>query len=246
MKKINFNRQWEFILENNIDEFSTHGIMKYSDAAGAPARFYANNNWDKIDLPHDWTLSLEKSLFANAMSGSYPNTRYHRSMTERHADNITAYNVGWYRKEFQLDPEWEGKRIFIEFEGIYRDSMIWVNGVYLDRHASGYTSFAIELTDHLLFGEDNSIAVRVDCEQAEGWWYEGAGIYRNVNLHIGEPVYFKYNQTVVTTELDGSVCASAILVNDTTDEKEVNVLFTVADMDGSTVATSEAKVSIPP
>ena len=207
MKKIRINSGWNFTFENNLDEFTTFGFDKYSDAAGAAARFYDYNNWERVDLPHDWSLSLERTMEANPFAGAYPNTRYHRFKSERHSDVSEVYNIGWYRKQFTLDPEREGKRIFIEFEGIFRDAAVWVNGVYLDRHTSGYTSFALELTDHLIFGEDNSIAVRVDSEQAEGWWYEGAGIYRNVNILIGEPVYIKYNGVTVKTENDGHVTA---------------------------------------
>ena len=97
-------------------------------------------------------------------------------------------SVGWYRKEFAYDPAWKGKRVFLEFEGVYRDSTFWVNGMYMDNHCSGYTSFLLELTDALYEDDINSIAVRVDVEQVEGYWYEGAGIYRNVNLLVAEEV----------------------------------------------------------
>ncbi|MBR7098070.1 MAG: DUF4982 domain-containing protein, partial [Clostridia bacterium] len=219
---------------------------KYSDAAGAAARFYDYSNWQTVDLPHDWAISLQKNCFANYFAGAYPNTSYHRHMEERHSNIETVYNIGWYRKQFSIDPEWEGKRVFIEFEGVFRDAIVWVNGVYLDRHNSGYTSFSLELTDHLVFGEDNSIAVRVDSEQAEGWWYEGAGIYRNVNLLIGEPIYFKYHQTIVKADLNGQVEASAILVNDTADVVEKTVAWCIEDTEGRTVARAENTVSISP
>ena len=246
MKKITFNKDWKFTFQNLMDEFNTFGFDKYSDAAGAAARFYDYSNWENVDIPHDWTVSLQKTPFANPFAGGYPNTHYHRFMEERHSNIETVYNIGWYRKQFTLEPEWEGKCIFIEFEGIFRDAIVWVNGVYLDRHNSGYTSFAIELTDHLVFGEDNSIAVRVDSEQAEGWWYEGAGIYRNVNLLIGEPMYFKYNQTVVKSDLNGYVEASAILVNDTADVVEKTVAWCIEDTNGREVAHAVNTVSILP
>ncbi|MBR7099111.1 MAG: beta-galactosidase, partial [Clostridia bacterium] len=219
---------------------------KYSDAAGAAARFYDYSNWQTVDLPHDWAISLQKNCFANYFAGAYPNTSYHRFMEERHSNIETVYNIGWYRKQFFIDPEWEGKRVFIEFEGIFRDAIVWVNGVYLDRHNSGYTSFTIEITDHLVIGEDNSIAVRVDSEQLEGWWYEGAGIYRNVHLLIGEPTYFKYNQTVVKADLNGRVEASAILVNDTADIAEKTVAWCIEDANGGEVARAESTVLIAP
>ena len=246
MKKITFNKDWKFTFQNLMDGFNTFGFDKYSDAAGAAARFYDYSNWENVDIPHDWTVSLQKTPFANPFAGGYPNTHYHRFMEERHSNIETVYNIGWYRKQFTLEPEWEGKCIFIEFEGIFRDAIVWVNGVYLDRHNSGYTSFAIELTDHLVFGEDNSIAVRVDSEQAEGWWYEGAGIYRNVNLLIGEPMYFKYNQTVVKSDLNGYVEASAILVNDTADVVEKTVAWCIEDTNGREVAHAVNTVSILP
>ena len=246
MKKLTFNKQWHFTLENEIDEFNLFGFDKYSDAAGAPARFYDHCNWEQVDLPHDWTLSLEKNPHGNTYGGAYPNTIYNRAMTERRSEGFTAYPIGWYRKQFQLNPEWEGKRIFIEFEGVFRDAVVWVNGVYLDRHTSGYTSFAIELTDHLVFGEDNSIAVRADSGLPEGWWYEGAGIYRNVNLLIGEPVYFKYNQTVVKTELDGKVDASAVLMNDTSETVVRTVKWSISDAEGKVVAKTSLEVSLEP
>ncbi len=245
MKKISFNRDWRFALENDIDGFNTFGFAKYSDSTGAAARFYDNSNWQKVDLPHDWALTLEKDQGANTFAGAYPNTHYHRFMSEHASKAKDIYNIGWYRKQFFFDPEWKGKRIWIEFEGIFRDAIVWVNGVYLDRHNSGYTSFAIDITDHLLDGE-NSVAVRVDSDQPEGWWYEGAGIYRNVNLMIGEPIYFKYCKTFVRSEIDGSVHVSSVLVNDTEAECERIVDFKVIDRDGNEVASAKSAVSLSP
>lgn len=138
MRRINFNKNWNFTFQNSIDEFNTFGFDKYSDAAGAAARFYDYSNWEQVDLPHDWALSLQKNPLSNMFAGAYPNTKYNRTMEERHSNIETVYNIGWYRKQFTVDPEWLGKRVFIEFEGIFRDAIIWVNGVYLDRHTSGY------------------------------------------------------------------------------------------------------------
>jgi beta-galactosidase len=247
MKKMRFNKNWKFTLGASLDEFNTFGLEKYSDAAGAAARFYDHCNWEDVDLPHDWALSLQKSQYANTFAGAYPNTFFHRFMSERRSALETVYHIGWYRKQFAFDEAWAGKRIFIEFEGIFRDAIIWVNGTYLDRHGSGYTTFAIDITDHLLPGEDNSIAVRVDSEQAEGWWYEGSGIYRNVNLLIGEPVYFKYHQSVIASDADGCIEASAILVNDCADAAEQGVDWRIYDADGREAASAKtAPVVIDP
>ena len=170
MKKINFNKNWTFILENELDAFNTYGLLKYTGAHGAAARFYNNSNWKKVDLPHDWAAMLPKNPFANTFAGARDNTHYHRFATEVHSDTKDVCNIGWYRKEFVIDEETRaGNRVFLEFEGVFRNASYWINGVYIDSHFSGYTGFTFEITDHLVTGE-NSVAVRVDTEQPEGWF----------------------------------------------------------------------------
>ena len=230
MQQINLNFGWLFTLEKDLDCFNGFSFDKYSDAIGAPARYYDHCSWQKIDLPHDWSIALEKDLKANTFAGARPNTRWHRFMTERHSDIDDVSSVGWYRKHFMPDPCWQGKRVFIEFEGVFRDSVFWINGTYMDRHNSGYTSFLFEITDHLVFGEDNSIAVRVDTSQAEGWWYEGSGVYRNVFLYVAEPVYIKPRKTIIKTALDGRVSVECTVVNDTPEPFCGDVVFETADI----------------
>lgn len=246
MKKINFNKDWQFILEKDLDAYNCHGLQKSAEATGAPARFYDYNNWKRVELPHDWAVALPKSLAANTMAGARANTHYCRFFSEGRTNLGEVFSVGWYRKDFFLDEALEGKRVFIEFEGVFRDATVFVNGTYIDRHASGYTGFLLEITDQLVPGEDNSIAVRVDTEQPEGWWYEGAGIYRNVWLLIAEPLYFKHGKTVVKTALDGTVTASAVLVNDKETPAAATALWQILGADGSTVATLKTPFEIAP
>ena len=240
MNKICINQNWYFIPENELDCFNQFGFEKYADAIGAPARFYDHPAWAKVDLPHDWAVALPVDMRANTFAGARPNTRWHRYMTERRSECDEVFCIGWYRKHFTPEANWAGKRVFVEFEGVFLDAMVWVNGVYLDRHASGYTSFMIELTDHLVFGEENSIAVRVDSTQNEGWWYEGAGIYRNVFLHIAEPVYVQPRTLTILTSPDGTVEAACTVVNDTGEPFEGDILFAVDDQ------TAVCSTSIPP
>lgn len=246
MINISFNHDWHFTFAQSLDAFNHFGMDKYTDAVGAPARWYDHDNWQQIDLPHDWAVALPKNLAANTFAGGRANSHFHRFTNERHNEIAEIYSVGWYRKTFDFDPAWTGKRIFIEFEGIFRDAMVWVNGCYLDRHNSGYTGFILELTDHLVPGTDNSIAVRVDSDQPEGWWYEGAGIYRNVNLLIAEQVGFKYHQTVVKTALDGTVTVRAILQNETVETVMAQPCWTILNREGEPVATASAEAQILP
>jgi len=244
VEKINFDRNWEFTFDNALDAYNIYGFDKYAEASGAASRFYDYSNWEKIDLPHDWAVVLPKNLAANTFAGARANSHFHRYMTERQSPVETIYNVGWYRKQFPFDPAWAGKRVFLEFEGVFRDAIVWVNGAYMDRHCSGYTGFILDITDHILPDEDNSIAVRVDSDQPEGWWYEGAGIYRHVNLWVAEPVYFQHNKTVIKTALDGKVYATAVLVNDTAAPAALPVQWEIRDGNGI-VAAAKDTVTIP-
>ena len=91
--------------------------------------------------------------------------------------------IGWYRKRFTLPADYSDKLVYLEFEGIFRDSEIYVNGTFIGRHMSGYTGMRFEISDVLYFdGRENVVAVRVDCTQNEGWFYEGAGIYRHFSM----------------------------------------------------------------
>ncbi len=165
-------------------------------------------------------------------------------MTEGHSGVDEIYNAAWYRREFDYQPEWRTKHIFLEFEGVYRNCEVFVNGEYMDRHLSGYTSFVIEITDQLRDdGCKNSIAVRVDTDQPEGWWYEGGGIYRNVNLLIGEPCYFEQYKTAVRADAEGRVKVSARLCNDAPRALEAEVGVEVIAADGNAVASARLPVN---
>lgn len=245
MRSYRFNKDWEFTLDQNLDTYNFFGIQKMAEAIGAPAQYYEHSNWSRVTLPHDWAVALPKNLEADTITGSRATSHYSRFHTEKHNDLEEVYNIGWYRKSFPFDPAWAGKRVFIEFEGIFRDATVWVNGVYLDRHFSGYTSFILELTDHLHPGESNSIAVRVDSEHYEGWFYEGAGIYRNVNILVGEPTCFKHWETVVKADVSGSVKASAILENDSPQDFSTPVVWEILDKGGNIVARQETGAIVP-
>lgn len=246
MKRTLLNECWEFLLGNDLSTFPLDGFKKCSAAEGPAERLLEYNHWERIDLPHDWAIALPKSPEADHWLGGRNKTHFHNGMTERHSDAERVDNIGYYRKNLPWDPAWEGKRIFLEFEGVFRDAEFWVNGVYMDRHLSGYTGFLFEITDQLLPDETNSIAVRVNADQPEGWWYEGAGIYRNVWLLVGEPAYLKPYETVVTATLDGAVHASAILVNDTAEPVSKTAVWEVCAPDGAIVASAESTVTAPP
>lgn len=246
MKKINFNKGWEFILGQEVDGFPLYGFQKYSDATGPAARRYEYSNWERVDLPHDWAAALPIDPNGNTFQGAKACSHYSLGYTENLLETKEVAHIGWYRKQFALSDEWKDKRIFIEFEGIFRDATVWVNGTYMTRHTSGYTGFQLDITDHLWENEPNSVAVRVDSDQPEGWWYEGAGIYRNVWLRIAEPIYVIPEKTAIRTELNGEVTVDSVVVNDTERAFDGVVEWTVYDREGACVVRTETTASIAP
>ncbi len=153
--------------------------------------------WKSINLPHDWSIELPFSEKAPAttLGGALPG------------------GIGWYQKTFHLPNTSKGKRIYIEFDGIYRNSEVWINGHLLGKRPNGYISFQYELTDHLVFGEKlNKILVKADnSAQPNSRWYTGSGIYRNVRLVTTDPIAVGYEGSFVTTPMVDSKLASVQL-----------------------------------
>lgn len=143
-----------------------------------------DSDWTALDLPHDWSITLERGPDepSGASGGFFPMGR------------------GWYRKTFTAPREWQGKNVFIEFEGVYMNAEVWLNENFLGRHPYGYTSFSYDLTPYLNLGEENALRVCVDnSAQLNSRWYSGSGIYRPVWLHVGEPLHIPIWGVYVTT-----------------------------------------------
>jgi beta-galactosidase len=145
---------------------------KAGAAHGAAAMTFDDSDWREVDLPHDWAIEAPVDREANIAQG------YRRR------------GVGWYRRTIRLDPALKGKYLEIDFGAIATHATIWVNGTIVDRNWSGYNGVHVDITPLARFGDElNTIAVRVDADPMEGWWYEGAGIYRHVWLAVREPVH---------------------------------------------------------
>lgn len=136
--------------------------------------------WTAVDLPHDWAVDLP---FAAEASHS------HGYKTVGHQYPETS--VGWYRKTIHIGEEDRGKHLWLQFDGIFRDARVWINGFYLGHEPSGYATQLYDISEYLNYGGDNLICVRADASLEEGWFYEGAGIYRHVWLNKSAPVHVK-------------------------------------------------------
>jgi beta-galactosidase len=192
---------WKFHFGHDADmdrDFgygSSSGYAKAGQTGGPPNPRFDTSGWQKVNLPHDWVVSLpfvqdaDKDVLNH---GSKP-------VGPRYPDT----SVGWYRRTFRIPQSDLGKRITLEFDGVFRDCIVWVNGHQVARNQSGYIGFSADITDVLNYGDDNVLAVRVDASQYEGWFYEGAGIYRHVWLVKTDPVHVPQWGTYVTSEVHG-------------------------------------------
>lgn len=154
------------------------------DASGAQQAQFDDTGWKDIQIPHDWSIEgpKDKNSPGQTKFGYFPG------------------GVGWYRKHFRLSSEDEGKKIFIDFDGVYQNSEVWINGHSLGRRPYGFIGFQHDLTPYVKFDQDNVLAVRVDnSDQPNCRWYTGSGIYRDVRLTIADKLHAKNCGTYVTT-----------------------------------------------
>ncbi len=189
---------------------------------------FDDSSWRLLDLPHDWSIEGEFSDTNAASPGG----------------GALPGGIGWYRKTFRVSDSDKDKLIYIEFDGVYKNSDVWINGNHLGRWPYGYTSFRYELTPYLLYGEEeNVIAVKVDnSQQPNSRWYSGSGIYRNVWLEKTSTVAVDHWGTFVTTP---AVSADQALLRVITQVKnqsgsgpEIRLETSVYDEDNRRVAYS--------
>lgn len=238
-----FNNGWSFSLgyAGDMAKDFSHGTEYFSYVAkilsnngneGPVSPSFDDSSWQKVSLPHDWVVDLPFAAEASHSHG-------YKCVGWRYP----ASSVGWYRKKFNVPESDRGKRILIEFEGIFRDSEVFCNGIYLGHERSGYASSVYDLTEYLDYGADNLITVRVDASLEEGWYYEGAGIYRNVYLHkTGKTAIEPYGVSLKEYRFNPSRTActvvSEIRVGKVGAESGYLVAQTLLDADGKSVATA--------
>lgn len=210
---------------NNATErtqnFDANWKFYLGDAGNAQTSNFDDSKWRNISLPHDYSIEQEYSKQMEAESGYLPG------------------GTGWYRKHFTVGNELKGKEIRLDFDGVYMNSTVYINGEELGTHPYGYTPFSFDLTDHIKFGEENVIAVKVDHKTPSSRWYSGSGIYRSVNLTVTDAVNVALNGTKVETpELEQNKTTVKTKVkttveNDGEEAKEVVLTHTVFEKGNS-------------
>jgi beta-galactosidase len=198
------------------------------DPSGAEQPAFDAGGWRSLDLPHDWSIEGPyDSAAATTGRGGYLPT-----------------GVGWYRRAFTVPREWRGRRVAIEFDGVYENSDVWVNGQHLGKRPYGYISFHFDLTPHLRQGQ-NVVAVRVDNSgQPNSRWYSGSGIYRHVWLTVTDPLHIAHWGTFVTTPAVDSAAAQVAvrsrLVNESAGARSGRLRTVIVDATGKEVARTES------
>lgn len=233
------------------------------------------NGWEPVELPNDYvvggTISREPNpaILAGGSvcplgarecdpPGSEPDQGKQGALNRPGRNAYAGHGYlpvypAWYRRDLTIAASAEGKRIWLDFGGVYRDAVVFVNGQFIDQHASGYTAFRFDITNAIHFGARNTIAVFVDPRWFEGWWYEGGGIYRHVKLIATDPLQVSPWGTFVNADVQGTIqslrdgdSATAKLTIQTTIRNEDGTLrkFTIVsrviDGTGKTVATTSS------
>lgn len=209
---LSFNEGWQFSLADSTLD--------------ASAVDFEDTGWRTLDVPHDWSIEGEFSKDHPATTGG----------------GALPGGIGWYRKSFKLPKNQKGQKVYVQFDGVYMNSEVWINGTYLGKRPFGYISFEYDLTDYIHFGEEgNVIAVKVDnSKQPNSRWYSGSGIYRNTRLVVTHPVHVGQWGTYVTTPEVSSesalLSAQTTVRNESATPQVADVYSILKDKNGKVVA----------
>lgn len=239
---------WKFALGHANDPAKDFGWGRSTAFAKSGNLISGRNNvtaanfddsaWKAVDLPHDWAIDLPFSdnrdlneHGAKPLGRAYPET-----------------SIGWYRRTFDIPASDNGKRLSLEFDGIFRDAMVILNGHYLGRNLSGYTPFRCDISDFVTYGGKNVLVVRVDATEYEGWFYEGAGIYRHVWLEKTSPLHIAHNGVFVTTTMNAGGGATVKIQTEVVNEQDADasaaLVCELSDADGKPVGHTTAGTGV--
>ncbi len=239
-EKIRLDQGWRFAFGNAADPQKDFGCgteyFNYLTKAnsihneGPYVMKFDDSDWQEVNVPHDWVTTLPYSSDASHSHG-YKTVGYKYPET----------SVGWYRKVINIPESDLGKRIMLQFDGIFRDARVWFNGFYMGNEPSGYATQVYDVTEYVNYGGDNLICVRADATLEEGWFYEGAGIYRDAWLiktpavsvaPFGTFVYADIQEPYTVINIETEVFNSSL------ETKQCQVHHQLFDADGQLIATT--------
>ncbi|MBQ8070340.1 MAG: glycoside hydrolase family 2 protein [Bacteroidales bacterium] len=212
---LDFDNSWSFSLTGEETD------------ASAPS--FDDASWRVLNLPHDW--SIEGDFEEDSPTGT--------------GGGALRGGIGWYRKTFTVPSAWKDRKVSIEFDGVYMNSTVFVNGEEVGNRPNGFVSFSYDITPHLRFGKKNTVAVKVDNSlQPNLRWYSGSGIYRNVRLVVTNPSRIAYSGTFVSAQLLSSSEAKVTISTEVEGDGAGLIAKTsILDASGLVLASGEASVS---
>ena len=246
-----FDFGWKFTFGNGADpakdlgfgygqsDFSKTGDFKFAKAG------FDDAGWRTLNLPHDWAVELPFIHDDSGEGDSSLRPHGYKPVGRRFPET----SVGWYRREFDIPASDAGRRIWVEFDGAFRDVLVFVNGCFIGRNDNGYVPFRFDLSDFLTYGAKNTIVARVDASFGDGWFYEGAGIYRHVWLTKMDAVHLGQWESVIRSTVAGgsaNLALATAVQNEGRQPANAKVSWKILDAKGATVATAESPAqSIP-
>lgn len=246
-KKISLDNDWKFHLGNssNPEKDFDYGSILLFHKSNISEKIVINQNyvdtaWSSISVPHDWAVELP---FVKSTTHEMDSHGY-KPIGALYPET----SIGWYRKHFSVDKIERNNRFEIQFDGIYRNATIWINGFYVGTNFSGYIGKSYDITDFIDYKNDNVIVVRVDATQNEGWFYEGAGIYRHVWLKIMNKIHIPEDGLYVHSTVNGKVAKINIeteIENSNLNSTKATVYSFITDRNGKQISkTSEHEFTI--
>jgi len=239
------DKDWRFSFGHLYDTKKDFGhaegyfsyLTKTGFGDGPAASGFDDRAWRKLDLPHDWAVEQPFSESASFSHGF-----------KAAGKNFPEKSIGWYRKKITIPNSDLGKIISLKFDGVFRNSKVFFNGFYLGTEQSGYNGFEYDVSAYVNYGGENTISVRVDASMEEGWFYEGAGIYRHVYLQKTNPIYVKTNGTFITSEIKGTnaeITAEVSIENKGNSKGDLEIIQTIFDASNKQISTNSEKNNTP-
>jgi beta-galactosidase len=236
-----FDFGWKFFQGHATDPLRDLGFGKgQGDFAKSGEFWFAtakfdDSKWRDLNLPHDWAVELP------FVHDEEQNSHGYKPLGRRYPET----SVGWYRRTFDIPKEDSGRRITIEFDGAFRSALVFLNGYFIGRNDNGYAPFHFDVTDFLNYGAKNYLMVRMDASFGDGWFYEGAGIYRHVWLTKTDALHLGHWESTVrgaeqTRGTGGWVDLGTIVQNEGRQAESCRVRWQIFDASNKVVATAEA------
>ena len=212
---------------NDQGDFSKTGDFDFANGK------FDDSKWRILDLPHDWAVELPFVRDKDLDSHGY------KPLGRRYPET----SIGWYRRIFDIPEKDQGRRITIDFDGAFRSALVFLNGSFLGRSDNGYAPFRFDLTDFLNYGGKNYLVIRLDASFGDGWFYEGAGIYRHVWLLKTEALHLGRWDSYVRPAITGSAATlglGTVVQNESKQAENCRVQWQILDAAGNVVATAES------